>query len=132
MESGVIVEWTLSLTPAMIDSYYSFIEVTTTAEVNHDELFKEFYDRPEIFVILPLTSCDYALHALYSGFEGLHELSSFIRQLDGVKESKVHPTTMFNGNKIELSNLDLRVVKSLYKDPRMSISHIAEGACLKS
>ncbi len=126
METGVIVEWTLSLTPAMIDSYYTFIEVTTSDEVDHDRLFKQFYDRPEIYVILPLTSGNYALHAVYSGSEGLHELGSFIRQLDGVKESKVHPTTTFNGNKIELSNLDLRVLKSLFTDPRMSISQIAE------
>ena len=32
MESGVIVEWILSFTPAMIDSCYSFVEVSTTDE----------------------------------------------------------------------------------------------------
>jgi len=126
METGVIVEWTLSYTPAMIDSYYSFIEITITDDVDHDKLFKQFYERPEIYVILPLTTGDYALHALYSGSEGLHELGSFIRQLDGVQESKVHPTTTFNGNKIELSKLDIRVLKSLFADPRISISQIAE------
>jgi DNA-binding Lrp family transcriptional regulator len=126
METGVIVEWTLSYKPAMIDSAYSFVEIATTDDVDHEKLFKQFYDRPEIFVILPLTTGDYFLHALYSGSTGLHELGSFIRQLDGVKESRVHPTTMFNGNKIEISNLETRVLKSLYSDPRMSISHIAE------
>jgi len=130
METGVIVEWTVSLAPAMIDSHYAFIEVTTNDDVDYDKLFNQFFDRPEIYVILPLTSGDYALHALYSGSEGLHELGSFIRQLEGVKESKLHPTTTFNGNKIELSNLDLRVLKFLYGDPRMSISQIAEGTGL--
>lgn len=125
IERGVIVEWSISLTPAMIDSNYAFIEIITDEIFDYDELFKKFYDRPEIYVILPLTTGEFVLHAFYKGSEGLLELGSFLRQLNGVKEARIHPTTTFNGNKIEINNLQLRVLKSLVKDPRMPISQIA-------
>lgn len=132
IESGVIIEWSISLQPAMIDSQYAFIEVMTDGTHDSDELFKQFYDKPEIYVILPLTSGDYVLHAFYNGSEGLLNLSSFLRQLNGVKETQIHPTITSIGNKIELSNLQRRVLKFLVKDPRMSISQIAQESGLTS
>ncbi|TFG96389.1 winged helix-turn-helix transcriptional regulator [Candidatus Thorarchaeota archaeon] len=125
IERGVIVEWSISLSPAMIDSQYAFIEILTDETLNHDELFKQFYDRPEIYVILPLTTGDFVLHAFYKGSEGLLELGSFLRQLKGVIEARIHPTTTFNGIKTEINSLQIRVLQSLVKDPRMSISQIA-------
>lgn len=130
IERGVIVEWTISLAPAMIDCQFAFVEVNTEESHDSEYLFKEFYDRPEIFVILPLTTGDYALHVVYSGAEGLFELGSFIRQLDGVKETKIHPTLVDNGTKIELGGLQKRVLKSLIKDPRMSIAEVANESGL--
>ena len=121
IDTGVIVEWSISMTPAMIDAQYAFIEVFSEENHNPDDLYKHFYDRPEIYVILPLTTGDYVLHAFYKGTDGLHELSSFLRRLDGVRDAVVHPTTTFNGNKIELDILQKRVLRSLVKEPRMSI-----------
>lgn len=130
IEQGVIVEWSISLMPAMIDSEYSFVEVDTREDHDSEYLFKQFSDRPEIFVILPLTDGNYALHGLYSGSEGLFELSSFLRQLDGVKEARIHPTISDSGTKIELGSLQKRVLRSLVKDPRMSIAQIASESGL--
>ncbi|MBN2228695.1 MAG: winged helix-turn-helix transcriptional regulator [Candidatus Thorarchaeota archaeon] len=130
IETGIIVKWSLVLKPVMIDVQYSFVELKTDQTHSTEELTKSISKNPNVFVILPLTTGDFALHAFFEGAKGLLELNSFLRQIVGIQEVKVHPTTMHPGKKIELTKLHLCILKWLFIDPRMNLSHLAESSGL--
>ncbi len=130
VDSGFIQGWYLGMRPAMIDAQFAFIEVKTDGSQDDEKLTKALGSNEMIYVILPLTTGDYVLHAEFVGPQGLLELTSFIRKVSGVRDVKVHPTTASLGKKMELSALHLRVLSWLVKDPRMSISDISRNSGL--
>jgi len=130
VDTGFIKGWYLGMRPAMIDAQFAFIEVTTDGSQDDEDLIEALGSSDMIYVVLPLTTGDYVLHAEFIGAPGLLELTSFIRQVNGVRGVKVHPTTASPGKKMELNSLHLRVLSSLVKDPRMSVSNISRNSGL--
>ncbi|MFX0045043.1 MAG: winged helix-turn-helix transcriptional regulator [Candidatus Hermodarchaeota archaeon] len=130
VETGFIKGWYLGMKPAMLDAQFAFIEVATDGSQDDEKLVEELGSNDMVFVLLPLTTGDYVLHAEFIGAPGLLELTSFLRQVNGVRDVKVHPTTTSPGKKIELNSLHLRVLSSLAKDPRMSVSDISRNSGL--
>lgn len=130
VDTGFIKGWYLGMRPAMIDAQFAFIEVKTDGSQDDEKLAEALDSNHMVYVVLPLTTGDYALHAEFIGAHGLLELASFIRQVNGVRDVKVHPTTASPGKKMELSSLHLRVLSSLVKDPRMSVSNVSRNSGL--
>jgi DNA-binding Lrp family transcriptional regulator len=130
LETGFIRDWYVGFNPVMIDAQFAFIEVTTDG--SHDEkwLIETLGSHPMIFVLLPLTTGDFILHAYFIGTTALLELGSFIRSVKGVTNVKIHPTTAGRGRKMELKPLHLRVLQQLDEDPRASISELARDTGL--
>ena len=126
LETGFIRKWHLSLSLAMIDGGFAFIEVKTDGSKDEDELMKGLGDHPNIFVLLPLTTGDFALHAHYTDATSLLEIGSYIRSLDGITDVKVHPTRAYLGKKMNLNSLHLRILPWLLDDPRASVTEIAK------
>ncbi|MFQ5833467.1 MAG: winged helix-turn-helix domain-containing protein [Candidatus Thorarchaeota archaeon] len=114
----------------MIDAQFAFIEVKTDGRQDHRQLVKILGGNPMIYVLLPLTTGDYVLHAHFIGASRLLELGSFIRKVEGVIDVKIHPTMADLGSKMELSSLQLRVMPWLLRDPRMSVNDIARNSGL--
>ncbi len=130
VDTGFIKSWYLGMRPAMIDAQFAFIEVATDGIQDDDMLVETLSSNEMIYVVLPLTTGDYVLHAEFIGASGLLELTSFIRQVSGIRKVKVHPTTASPGKKMELNSLHLRVLSCLVKDPRMSVSDISRNSGL--
>jgi DNA-binding Lrp family transcriptional regulator len=130
LETGVIQKWYLSFRPAMIDAQLAFIEVKTDGSRSEEQLTKALGNHPMIYVLLPLTTGDFVLHAEYIGSSSLLELTSFIRSIAGVTDAKIHPTTTSVGRKMELKALHLRVLEHLVNDPRASITDLARATGL--
>jgi DNA-binding Lrp family transcriptional regulator len=130
LETGLIKDWYVCFQPAMIDAQFAFIEVSTDGSCDEESMIEILGNNPMIYVVLPLTTGDYILHAFYIGASGLLELGSFIRSVGSVKDVKVHPTTAGSGEKMELNPLHLRVLRWLAEDPRASISDIARNTGL--
>ncbi|UCH04508.1 MAG: Lrp/AsnC family transcriptional regulator, partial [Candidatus Thorarchaeota archaeon] len=128
VDTGFIKGWYLGMKPAMIDAQFAFIEVATDSSQDDEKLVEALGSNEMVFVVLPLTTGDCVLHAEFIGAPGLLELTSFLRQVNGVRDVKVHPTTTSPGEKIELNSLHLRVLSSLVKDPRMSVSNISRNS----
>ncbi|MHA1908227.1 MAG: winged helix-turn-helix transcriptional regulator [Candidatus Thorarchaeota archaeon] len=65
----------------------------------------------------------------YIGIEGLSEISSYIRSLDGVEDVELNPLPSRNrGKKMDFTKTQLRVMRVLVDDPRMSVSQLAKEA----
>jgi DNA-binding Lrp family transcriptional regulator len=125
LETGFIKDWYVGFQPAMIDAQFAFIEVQSDGSRDEEWMIETLGSNPMIFVVLPLTTGDFALHAYYVGAAGLLELGSFIRSVESVTNVKVHPTISNEGKKLELKPLHLRVLRWLVEDPRLSISELA-------
>jgi DNA-binding Lrp family transcriptional regulator len=66
----------------------------------------------------------------YASAMDLSEFTEFIRGLEEVRDSEIHPIPTRLGGKTELSNLQLRVIKGLRDDPRKPIAKIAQESAL--
>jgi len=130
LESGFIESWFLSFRPAMIDAYFAFIEVKTDGSQSEEEMIQTLGNHPQIYVVLPLTTGDFILHAEYTDSNSMLEMSSYIRSVVGVTNVVVHPTTAGVGKKMEVGPLHLRVLRWLMEDPRASITDIARQSGL--
>ena len=125
LETGFINDWYVGFQPAMIDAQFAFIELRMDGSQDEEFMIKFLTDNPMIYVVLPLTTGDFALHAHYTDAASLLELSSFLRSIEGVTDVKIHPTISDSGKKMNLKNLHLRVLRWLVEDPRASVSNLA-------
>jgi|GEM_PF-1403985 len=62
----------------------------------------------------------------YSGAQGLQEIGTFLRQTPGVVSVEFHTILTEPGKRCELSVSDLKVLRCLRQDPRMSLADIAK------
>jgi DNA-binding Lrp family transcriptional regulator len=62
----------------------------------------------------------------YPGAQGLQEIGAFLRQMPSVTSVDFHTILSEAGKKRELSLSDIKVLRCLRKDPRMSISDLSE------
>jgi DNA-binding Lrp family transcriptional regulator len=62
----------------------------------------------------------------YPGAKGLEEIGTFLRQTPGVDSVDFHTILSEPGKQRELSTSDLKVLRCLRQDPRMSISDISK------
>ncbi len=130
LESGFIESWYLSFRPAMINARFAFVEVKTDGSQSEEEMIHTFENHPLIYVVLPLTTGDFILHAEYTDSNSMLEMSSYIRSVEGVTNVMVHPTIAGVGKKMELGSLHLRVLRWLAEDPRASITDLARNTKL--
>jgi DNA-binding Lrp family transcriptional regulator len=63
----------------------------------------------------------------YAGAKGLEEIGTFLRQTPGVESVEFHTILGEPGKQQELSISDLKVLRCLQQDPRMSISDISQN-----
>ena len=132
IDTGVIIEFMVLLSEAQIDANYLVAILTTDGTQDDEKLTEVLTDNRMVFVVLPLSNGDYIIHAMYVGPEGLSELGRFLRGLDGVLSVEMQTTVINRGEKIEFSNTQLKVLNSLYDDPRMSVSDIAKQTSMSA
>jgi DNA-binding Lrp family transcriptional regulator len=126
LETGVIIEFIVLLSEAQIDANYLVAILTMDGSQDDALLTEQLTANRMIFVVLPLSNGDFIIHAMYQGAEGLSKLGRFLRGLDGVVSVEMQTTIINRGKKIEFSKTQLKVLNSLFDDPRMSISEVAK------
>ncbi|MFX1576949.1 MAG: winged helix-turn-helix transcriptional regulator [Promethearchaeota archaeon] len=62
----------------------------------------------------------------YAGAMGLQEIGTFLRQIPGVEGVEFHTILTEPGKRCELSKSDLKVLRCLHQDARMSISDMSK------
>lgn len=143
IESGVIERFSIELTLAMLDAELVLFDILTDGSENPDVFVDQIGNRQNIRNMYTFVDGTYMAVAEVSGASGLAELGKFLRGLQSVTEVKTHtliPVSgtaishdsqiVSRGNKVEFTPLQLRVLASLVKDPRMPIDEIAANANL--
>jgi DNA-binding Lrp family transcriptional regulator len=132
IESGVIQEFIVLLSLAQIDANYLVAIISTDGTQDDELLIHQLSENPMVFVVLPLSTGNFIIHAMYVGPKGLSDLGRFLRGLQGVKSVEMHTTVRDRGNKIKFSNTQLKVLNCLYDDPRMSVTEISRRTSLSA
>ena len=135
IETGVIEEFSIVFKPTMMGSDYLVALISTDGSEDEEKFINDLGAHLMIVQVGQLVTSSgrlYFLHCEYMGTEGLKEIASFLRTLDGVTDIELHTTLTQSGEKFEVKNLHLRVLKHLLEDARMQVSEISEKTGLTS
>jgi DNA-binding Lrp family transcriptional regulator len=127
VETGVIEQFGVWLSLAMLGADH-LLGLIYLNDIENEEAFIETLGaNPMIHYVGFLSDGTCHFFAQYIGAQGLSDLGRFLRGLDGVTSIELHPLLSQKGKHMELTTLQLRVLKSLFfNDARLSIAHIAK------
>lgn len=123
---GIIEGYYVELGLAMVDAEMSMAMVTTNGTEDEKEFTETIGKHSMVSYIGKLSGGLYNVFALYQGASGLSEMGVFLRNLPPVKQVELHPLLYAKGTKIELSALQLKVLRYLVDNPRAPISEVAK------
>jgi DNA-binding Lrp family transcriptional regulator len=129
LERGVIDRFMTTLNFDMIDSDLLLAVIQTDGSEFQEDIIEEIGNDPKVIQVSSV-ACGkgglYCVFAVTSGVTGLSDFGAFIRTLEPVIDSEIHVLLYPRGKKTTLTNLQLRVLKQLVDNPRMSIVELAE------
>ncbi|MHA1940420.1 MAG: winged helix-turn-helix transcriptional regulator [Candidatus Hodarchaeales archaeon] len=131
LSTGAIENFYVELTLAGVDAEMLMAFVTTDG--NEDANFIEMMgNNSMISYIGKLSGGVYTVFSCFQGMAGLSEMGTFFRNLPSVTNVELHPLLIQQGNKVEFSNLQIKVLKCLIENPRETASEIAKKTGLTS
>ncbi|MHA2423870.1 MAG: Lrp/AsnC family transcriptional regulator [Candidatus Thorarchaeota archaeon] len=129
-EKGVIKEYVVELSRAMVKSDIVFILIYTDKTVDDDSFADLVFENPLVYQVHYDSYGSCVVLAEYSGTEQLSDLSTYLRRLPSVTEIEVHSLPAPRGESKPLTNLQLRVLAPLLENPKMKVPEIAKKAGL--
>ncbi|MFW9965208.1 MAG: winged helix-turn-helix transcriptional regulator [Candidatus Sifarchaeia archaeon] len=129
LESGIIDHFMTTLSLEMIDSDL-IIAIVQTNGSEFQEEFVEDCGKNSSVVQVSHIACGrgglYAVFGATSGVQALSDFGLFLRTQKSVTNVEIHVLVYPKGKKVELTKLQLRVLKHLVDNPRMSVADLAE------
>jgi DNA-binding Lrp family transcriptional regulator len=130
IDSGVLSQFLIAFAPGAIDADSYQAVVLTTGTENSAEFVKVMGASPLIGHISSLATVKggaYLLWGEFIGTEMLHEVSTFLRNLEEVEDVDLYVVLTDQEHLTgEFSNLHLRVLQVLRENPLMQTSEIAQ------
>jgi len=128
LDSGAISRFANSLSAAMINAEHFIALVITDGTEDIDEFVGKMGESSMVGHISLLASAGggaYLLWGQYIGSAMLSELRAFLHKPPEVQDVELHTILWRVGKKVKLSNLHLRILAVLQKNPRALINDIA-------
>ena len=132
-EGGVISGYRIILSNAFLDADLIIGFVTTDGSEDPDEFISTIADLAETSEVGRLICASgnmYHFAADCIGISGLANYRTQIESMPSVVRIEIHTIIYKTGKRRDLTNMELRVLRWLLEDARMSISEIAERAGL--
>jgi len=128
-EDGVIVDFVLQLSFAMVDAEPMLTLVEVNGTQDDDDLIDTIGSHPFVNRVGFDSHGWLVVWVEYIGTEGLSEISSYLRSLQGVRHVELNPLPADRrGSKIKFTKNQLKLLKVLLGDPRMQLSKMAKQA----
>ncbi len=125
-EIGILKRYSIRLSLGMINAEQVVAFVETDEKQDDEAIINTIGDNPMIDRAAFLSTGTIMLFGEYCGVHGLAELSRFLRGLNGVKNVEIHTLLTEKGEKVEFTPLQLKVLRCLKEDARMSIVKLAK------
>ncbi|MGY5876110.1 MAG: winged helix-turn-helix transcriptional regulator [Candidatus Thorarchaeota archaeon] len=145
VEAGVIEQFTVELSRQMINYEWMLVDIATDGTEDVEKFVGTITKHPMVFVPLWTSDCKYLLFCQSDNQHAAYDLGKFLRGQKGVIEVLLQsmipvtneilsPSSWFQdrGDKVEFSNGQIRVIRSLMDDARKSITAISEETGINS
>lgn len=126
----VITDFIVEFTPAMIGSEAMMLWLKTDGREDSNKFISEIATIRGVLQIVPIYGGDFLVFVEYTSSLELATITEAFESNPHVNSTEIHTLLIQRGKKTNLSNLQIRVLKALLKDARMSISNIAKDAGL--
>jgi DNA-binding Lrp family transcriptional regulator len=126
IQSGVIVEFIIEFNLAMIDGEFFLAVIRTDSSVFEEEFINDLGSNEMISEVGALTGGSFIAFGSYVGSEGLRKIGKFLRTQESVEDVELHTLIFPKGQKFQLKNLHLRVLRCLLDDPRLPVTKVAK------
>jgi len=123
--AGAIIDFVVEFVPAMIGSELMAIWLKTDGMEDKEQFISEIASNRGVLQITLIYGGDYLIFAEYTSSSELAALSEAFRRNPHISSTEMHTLLSPRGKKANLTNLHLRVLKSLLEDARVPISDIA-------
>lgn len=124
IEDGVIENFWVYLSPAMISTEHAFLLLTLESPLN-EELKEQLNQIPNVILTGFFTSELCSVYADYEGNNELARLVGILSALPQVTALHTYPIIIDRGGQTKFSERDVSVLRCLVDDARMSYSEIA-------
>jgi DNA-binding Lrp family transcriptional regulator len=125
-ESGVIENFTISLSWAMIDADTVLSHVYFDRSVNALDFLDKVGANPLVHMVGTDSYGCMNVVACYRGANDLAKLGEFLRSLDGVERVEMHPLIEEVGKKVKFTKLEIRVIAALLEGARMTVRELSK------
>ena len=129
--SGVIESYIVELSYAMVDAERAMLFVSTSGIEDSKNFIMELGKNETINYVGELSGSVYIIFNSYqNGSVGLGKVTAFLRTFDFVNKVETYPLFTIKGVKKDFSHQELLVLRELVKNPRESVSAIANATNL--
>ena len=127
IDTGVIVQFTADLSPAMVDGDNFIAVISTDGREDEEKCLNLIGSHILVREVGILSGSSYLAMGTSIGSESLRDLGSFLRAIENVNNVELHSLVKDanHGMKADLTKLQLRVLKCLVKDPRIPTNEIS-------
>lgn len=132
-ESGVLTGYLVIPSNAFLDADLVIGFATTDGSEDPEEFLSNIVEIPETSEagrLICASGSMYHFAADCIGIEGLVKYRTRIESMPCVQKVEIHTMVYKTGKRRDITNLELRVIRQLLDEPRMSISDIAQKAGL--
>jgi DNA-binding Lrp family transcriptional regulator len=126
VKAGVIKKFLIQLSRAMADTEQLFALLYTDKSIDDDSLAEMVFEHPLVARVHFDSYGACIVSGEYSGMKQLAEIGGFLRGVKSVDRVEIHTLPTSRGRKVELTNLQMRVLVPLIHDPRMPVTDIAK------
>lgn len=126
VELGVIQRYYIYLSLAMMDAEWLLARLILDEKHFDPQFLDDIGANSNVFAAGYLSDGSVLVWAEYIGAQGLADVGGFLRKLGGVTDVELTTLVAERGNKIELNRSQLKVLRCLQEDARMSISEVSK------
>ncbi|MFW9850305.1 MAG: winged helix-turn-helix transcriptional regulator [Candidatus Thorarchaeota archaeon] len=138
IENGTLYSFTIRPTLNTMNANIALTLIETDGTEDVSKFLDSFGENEMIGEVNPIVTKErgyYLILSDYIGSNGVLELSTFLRKLDHVENVEIHPVItdpLYHGRAVEFKPLELRVMKYLIENAKMSIVELSEKTGLSA
>ncbi len=138
IDNGTLYSFTIRPSLRTMNANIALALIETDGQEMIEEFLDTFDENEMVGEVNPIIAKEGGFYLVISDYinpDGLMELGSFFRRMEHIRNVEMHPVLtdpVYHGEAIEFKPLELRVMRYLVKDARMSIVDLARDSGLSA
>ncbi len=125
VDSGTIHSFVVYLSPAMADIEVYLAIINTSGIKIEEKVLETVIEDSSVFSAGRLSDGTCIVFTEFEGAENEQKFEQSLREIDGITKVEIHKLRSPRGKRVEFKPLQIRVLRCLVEDPRMSVAEVA-------